>query len=105
MKKNTNLRSKKKKEIKNQAQIFQLKRLNPFQCLKSNPIKEKLRLTSKLTAPLWSVSNALNRKCAYVVESEMLKREQFSQHFNIQHKNSIACPSASPSQENFLYLL
>ena len=34
-----------------------------------------LRLTSKLTAPLWSVSNALNRKCAYVVESEMLKRE------------------------------
>lgn len=27
------------------------------------------RLTSKLTEPLWSVSNALNRKCAYVEAS------------------------------------
>lgn len=26
-------------------------------------------LTSKLTEPLWSVSNALNRKCAYVEAS------------------------------------
>lgn len=64
-------KSKKTKITKLPNSNFPTKKTKSFSVgLKSNHVKASLGLTSKLTAPLWSVSNALNRKCAYVVESE-----------------------------------
>lgn len=49
-------------------------------------------LTSKLTEPLWSVSNALNRKCAYVEAS--IKRKKYTKSNIIRdHLTSKVAPS------------